>query len=262
MRTTIPLRRPNMQNVAASLHALLKCLSPSAQVALVVLGSFLWGALLFAAQAPATPQATAAPAHKPNHLHNRPRASRTLSPKAQAAPTTIAPPVPNPPDWPVNDRAASASVVWDSHGLRIDAANSSLNQILKDVSVATGAQVEGLTSDERVFGAYGPGKARDVLAQLLEGSGYNLLMMGDLGQGAPRQIVLSVRHVGNTQPAAVTDQTSSSDEDVDADEPAQPTPVPPPTRQGFGPGAVPRSPQQIMQEMQQRQQQMQQPNPQ
>ncbi|MDR3750280.1 MAG: hypothetical protein P4K94_02225 [Terracidiphilus sp.] len=229
----------------------------------VLAAAALLGALPFAAaQTPATPHASTT-AHKTARAHKRAGAAHPQPATVQATPEAVKPPAPKPPNWPANDRPANASVVWDSHGLRIDAENSSLAQILKDVSTATGAKLEGFSSDERVFGAYGPGKARDVLSQLLEGSGYNLLMMGDLGQGAPRQIVLSVRHAGSMQPAAGADQANSSDDDADADDPPQqptPTPMPTPMRQGFGPSSVPRTPQQIMQEMQQRQQQMQQPN--
>ena len=259
MRTTIPLRHPGLQNKAAGHCMLLKPLSSCVRTSLVVLAAAaLLGALPFAAQSPATPHASTT-AHKPVHAHKRPSATHPQTPAVQATQVAVTPSAPKPPNWPANDRPANASVVWDSHGLRIDAANSSLEQILKDVSTVTGAKVEGFSADERVFGAYGPGKARDVLSQLLEGSGYNLLMMGDQGQGAPRQIVLSVRHAGAAQPAAGNDQANSNDEDVDADDqPLQAPPPPTPMRQGFGPGASPRSPQQIMQEMQQRQQQMQQ----
>jgi hypothetical protein len=170
----------------------------------------------------------------------------------------IAPPAPELPHWPVNDKPAEAAVTWDSQGLRIEAANSSLRQILKDVSTATGAKVEGLGADERVFGAYGPGRARDVLSQLLQGCGYNVMMVGDLGQGTPRQIVLSSRHSGDTPNSANPSAASNSDdEDTDTDDqpqpPAQPL-VPVPSRPGVGPGSPPRTPQQIMQEMQQQQQ--------
>ena len=48
-------------------------------------------------------------------------------------------------------------------------------------------------ADERIFGTYGPGPARDVLSQLLDGSGYNVLMVGDRGAGTPRRIVLTIR---------------------------------------------------------------------
>jgi hypothetical protein len=160
--------------------------------------------------------------------------------------------VPEPPHWPVNDKPVEASVVWDSQGLRIDAANSSLQQIMKDVSTATGTKVEGLGSDQRVFGDYGPGQPRDVLSQLLQGSGYNVVMIGDQGQGAPRQVVLSLRQAANS-PSAARNTPANSDEDTEAEEPAQPQ-EPAPGRPGFAPGAPPRSPQQIMQEMQQRQQ--------
>ena len=112
--------------------------------------------------------------------------------------------------------------------------------------------------DQRVFGAYGPGLARDVLSQLLQGSGYNVLMIGDLGKGAPRQIVLSSRKDGDVKGAG--DKAAAGDEDApdnDAEEqqPQQP-PGGQPIRPGFAPGGAPRTPQQIMQELQQRQQQM------
>ena len=167
------------------------------------------------------------------------------------------------PLWPVNETPAHASVTWDSKGLRIDAANSSLMQILTDVSTATGTKVDGLNADQRIFGAYGPGLARDVLSQLLQGSGYNVLMIGDEGQGAPRQILLSSRRTGAAMQTVNNNASNNNaaDDDADVDEPPQVQQ--PPMRPGFAPGAPPRSPQQIMQEMQQRQQQMQQaPNPQ
>ena len=64
------------------------------------------------------------------------------------------------PDWPINNNPSPASVVWDANGLLINASNSSLQQILGEVSTETGTKVEGLSADQRVFGAFGPGKAR------------------------------------------------------------------------------------------------------
>jgi hypothetical protein len=139
---------------------------------------------------------------------------------------------------------------------------------MKEISNSTGVKVQGLGSDERIFGNYGPGNARDVLAQLLYGSGYNVLMVGDQGEGTPREIQLSLQSKGGASPAGgnqtVGDNQSavSNDENSDADDqPVQP-PQPPEIRNGFTPGAPPRTPQQIMQEMQQRQQQQQQNSPQ
>jgi hypothetical protein len=165
--------------------------------------------------------------------------------------------VPEVPKWPVNDQPVPASVVWDAQGLRIEAANASLQQILKDVSDATGVKVDGMSTDQRVFGVFGPGQARDVLSQLFEGSGYNILMIGDQGQGTPRQIVLSARHSGDAQPGANSAAAGGEEEapENDADDQNQPQQRPMPGRPNFGPGGQPRTPQQIMQEMQERQRQ-------
>ena len=105
--------------------------------------------------------------------------------KQEPAPVAQTPPPPPMPDWPINDKPSPASVVWDATGLRINASNSSLQQILSEVSTETGTKVEGLSADQRVYGEYGPGKARDVLSQLLQGSGYNVLLAGDHRPGRP-----------------------------------------------------------------------------
>ena len=216
----------------------------------------LFGFRPLAAQAPVSPS-KAASAHKPIHHHARPSAAKSVF--APVPPPVETPEKPPAPDWPANDKPSQASVVWDSHGLLIEARNSSLQQILDDVSTATGAKVDGLETDERVFGVYGPGQARDVLSQLLQGSGYNVMLIGDEGQGTPRQILLSSRHSGDSHSATNANQAKTDEEDNDADEQQpQESGTPPPVRPAFAPGVPPRSPQQIMQEMQQRQQQMQQ----
>jgi hypothetical protein len=177
--------------------------------------------------------------------------------------------LPPPPDWPTNDPPAAATVVYDSRGLFISASNSSLAQILKDVSTDTGAKVEGLgadprMTDQRIFGTYGPGPARDVITQLLDGSGYNILMVGDRGQGTPRRIVLSLQggsagqSATNNIPPPPSNDDSETDQPVPEPEVEQP-PTPPPST--TGPPVPMRTPQQMMQERQQQQQNEQQ-NPQ
>ncbi len=151
---------------------------------------------------PASNPAARAGAHKPVQRRKHPAHAHPLKAQAPVAPAPETPPTPEPPNWPANDKPADASVTWDSLGLLITARNSSLRQILEDVSAATGARVEGLGADQRIFGAYGPGKARDVLSQLLDGTGYNVLMIGDQGDGTPRQIVLTARGAANTQAGA------------------------------------------------------------
>ena len=145
--------------------------------------------------------------------------------------------------------------------LSVSATNSSLQQILSDVSTATGVKVEGAPSDQRVYGSYGPAPARDVLSQLLDGSGYNVLMIGDQGQGTPRTLVLTVK--SNTPaPNPALNGQARQNPDEDAEEPEQAEPIDPSTRRLPG---LNRSPQQMMQEIEQRrlqQQQQQQQQPQ
>lgn len=229
-----------------------------------VLITVMLGTGLMSAQAPSlAPSGT--PTQAPTTpSNNRPSVAHPAAKLVQPAPAPIPPPAP-PPNWPINDRPNHASVTWDSQGLGIQAANSSLMQILNDVSAATGAKVEGMGTDQRIYGQYGPGEAKDVLSQLLIGSGYNVLLAGDLGQGAPREILLSPRRtVGNASGSANRqNQNNGSDDDSsdnEVEEQPQPQPQPPPTpvRPGFSPSGPPRGPQQIMEEMQQRQLQQQQ----
>jgi len=220
-------------------------------------------------------QAAQGPAHATSQASKAHKAAKT----AKQAPAPETPPPPPMPNWPVNESPSRASVTWDSHGLRIEASNSSLQQILKDVSVETGSKVEGMVPDQRVYGSYGPGQARDVIAQLLQGSGYNVLLAGDLGSGAPRQIVLSPRRAGagsSANPESPAQDNNPDDEIPDNTEveeqpqppPQQPIPMQPNPNQGrpgFGPNGPIRTPQQVMEEMQrqqllQQQQQQQQDN--
>ena len=173
-----------------------------------------------AQQVPAPVQAPAATTAKKSPRHRaRPAEAQPPAPAEQPAP---APPQPEPPKWPVNDTPNKPSVTWDSSGLKIDANNSSLHDILKEVSTDTGAKVEGLGADERVFGAYGPGTALEVLSQLLHGSSYNVLMIGDQGAGTPRQIVLSARRTGNNPQQANAPAAAPEDQEPDEDIPDQP----------------------------------------
>ncbi|MGP8270016.1 MAG: hypothetical protein ACLQLH_08115 [Terracidiphilus sp.] len=167
------------------------------------------------------------PVRKQANRRKQPAKEKSLATKAPITPAPVqTPPTPQPPHWPANERPADASVTWDSHGLLITAQNSSLKQILDDVSAATGAKVEGLGADQRIFGAYGPGKAREVLSQLLDGTGYNVLMIGDQGEGTPRQIVLTSRNGSTTTQAAAANPAppapNAAEEDPDPnDEPAE-----------------------------------------
>jgi hypothetical protein len=223
------------------------------------------GSTVLAGQASPAPNAgvTPTPAAATAHTKNTSKSHANVAAAQPAAPVAVAPPDPPPPDWPANDQPSEATVTWDSHGLRVVAANSSLSQIMKAISTQTGATLEGFGKDERVFGIYGPGTARDVIRQLLDGSGYNVLMVGDQGQGTPRQIILTAQS-GASPTGPKAGNQNPNEEDNEAEEQAQePEPPPPPQPQppapsSAAPGVPVRSQQQIIDQMQERQRQIQQ----
>jgi len=240
----------------------------AARAVLWAIALLLSGALVNAQtkgpQANPAPAPSAAPTHKSAHTHKKPSAA-VPAPQPPPPPAPVLPPAPN---WPANDLPGAASVVYDSRGLLIVASNSSLTQILKDIATDTGAKVEGMGADERIFGTYGPGPARDVLRQLLDGSGYNVLMVGDRGAGTPRRIVLTIPPGSTMQTTASKTPAPPTNDDADSDQSApepeaeqeQPQPVP----NSSGPPVPIRTPQQMIQERNRQMQQMQngQQNPQ
>ena len=221
----------------------------------LVMNLTLAQAIPVAAQSPLTkptpaqtaPTGTAA-RPKASDAHKRPVAHGHKKTKAKPSPEVVAgvkpavpaaPPAPPKPDWPANEKPSPATIRWDASGLRIEAANSSLSEILQEIATLTGATVQGMGADQRVYGSYGPGTARDVLARLLDGSGYNLLLIGDQGSGTPRQIVLtSPNGAKSTLPARPA--TSNDDDDVAQDDQPQQDqqPTAPPQTQ-FRPGQPP-----------------------
>ncbi len=238
-----------------ALHASLKCamLSSALLAALGLIPS------LSLAQSPVPPSpAPHAPTTAKSHAH------RSAKKPPQPSPVAETPPPPPAPHWPINDSPTPPSVAWDSSGLRISASNSSLQQILNEVSTDTGTRIVGSVPDQRIYGSYGPGNARDVLSQLLQGSGYNVLLAGDIGKGAPSEVVLTPRRSGGANAPNSIDRTPQQDPDEDIpDQPEEePQPqvqqpqTPPEARPGGGPNGPNgpmRTPQQVMEEMQQRQ---------
>ncbi len=157
--------------------------------------------------------------------------------------------------------AAPARVTLSDGSLSVDAHNSSLSEILKEVGTSSGMTVDGFGKDSRVFGVYGPGPPRDVLSSLLDGAGYNFLMVGATQTGAPREIVLTARSSAPISAPAPGSSQPDEDEEPQNNFP-QAEPPPPPAQPPTMPPAEqrPRTPQEMLQELQRlRQQQMQQP---
>ena len=108
---------------------------------------------------------------------DRPRTAAPAGTPAQPAPAQQ-PPVPQVAPSMLQQPAGEAQVVFAGDTLSIRADNSSLSAILHQVAGKSGMQIDGLSGDERVFGTFGPGAPRDVLADLLNGTAYNVVLLG------------------------------------------------------------------------------------
>jgi hypothetical protein len=125
----------------------------------------------------------------------------TTPPPASSAlpatpPTATAPPVPLTPSQQPPKRAR---ITYADGTLSISADNSSLNQILHQISSDTGMKITGGVADERVFGQYGPAAPAEILAELLDGTGSNMILV-HRDDDAPSELILSPRQGGPTPP--------------------------------------------------------------
>ena len=156
-----------------------------------------------------------------------PAATSTLP----STPPTTTPAVSAPPEVPLTPAQSPpqrAEVSYVSGDLTISASNSSLNQILRDISRLTGIKITGGVSEERVFGKYGPALTGDVLRNLLEGTSANMLYIQATGSN-PSELILTTRTGGATPPnpnASRFDDTAD-DEDSTPRLPNRPPPPPP-----------------------------------
>ncbi len=116
---------------------------------------------------------------------------------------------------PKQDAAKRAQVTWMGGQLTISAENSSINQILREVSRVTGMKVTGGVADERVYGSYGPGTPEEVLERLLAGMGTNM-QLKESAENAPLELVLSPRKGGATPPgpAAYASDRDNREDDL------------------------------------------------
>jgi hypothetical protein len=183
--------------------------------------------------------------------------------------------------------AVPPQVSYQNDQLTIVAPNSTLGDILRAVRRQTGAEIEIPTATERVVTHLGPGPAREVVAELLNGSRFNYVLLGSAGNdGVLARVVLVAktgldngnapngaafaeqRPPGNVppagqQPEAAAQAQAADDTDDAADQAAaeaeaeqqqqQQAAQPPDQAQ---PGV--KTPQELLQEMQQRQLQFQQ----
>jgi hypothetical protein len=120
----------------------------------------------------------------------------------QAAPAPVPVPAPPPPPaYPVHDPAVPPEVSYVNGQLLIDAKNSTLADVLKAVEKDTGATFDISSGDtsERVVGRIGPGTPRDVMAELLNGSHFNYVMLSPIDNpSALSKVLLTPRSKGAT----------------------------------------------------------------
>jgi hypothetical protein len=171
--------------------------------------------------------------------------------------------------------AVAPQVSYQDGQLTIVAPNSTLGDILRGVRKHTAADIEiPATANERVVTRLGPGPAREVVAELLNGSRFNYILLGSPADASQLVRVVLVAKTGPDNPtepaqagnkavlpadlaaaaeapdADATDDNTDDTQDQATAEAEQP--APPPDQPGV------KTPQQMLQEMQQRQLQMQQ----
>jgi hypothetical protein len=180
-------------------------------------------------------------------------------------------------------------VSYQNSQLTIVAPNSTLGDILRAVRKQTGAEIEIPVAPERVVTHLGPGPAREVVAELLNGSRFNYVLLGSPSDEAQLTRVVLVAKTGSETvsasnapsleeqqrlgivpptgnpgaalpeqgPEATDAEATEDNTDENADQAAQEAEQqPPPSDQ---PGV--KTPQQMLQEMQQRQLMLQQQQP-
>ena len=205
-----------------------------------------------------------------------PAAHRTRKAKKQELP-----PLPSGTQGPVPQipldaiPAVAPTISYQDGMLTIVAPNSSLGDILRGVRKHTSADIDiPTTANERVVTRLGPGPAREVVAELLNGSHFNYILLGSPENANQLVKVVLVAKTGPDNPppppataaenpAAVPNNNAGDAPDAEVvDETAEEPQEPPaeaeqtPPAPGEQPGV--KTPQQLLQEMQQRQLQMQQ----
>jgi hypothetical protein len=220
---------------------------------------------------------------------------------AQPAETVAAPAQPVVPPTMAQLPATPPKVTYQNGALFINAENSTLGDILREVQKHTGATIDvPPNASERVVARLGPAPPRDVLASLLNGSSFNYVMVGSATDpNALATVMLTMKTGGGVMPQptqtaevyqpppvrtgfvpppipaqpAVTsgdekdeEDTDEADDSADQDQPAgQPgqanANAPAPTPDPQQPNAGPKSPQQIMEMLRQNRQQQKTDNP-
>jgi hypothetical protein len=101
---------------------------------------------------------------------------------AQAQQSQLAAEPTDPPRLTLAQMPPSPPVALYQNGqVTIEALNATLSDVLRAACKQTGTALDlPPGADERVVGTYGPGPPREVIASLLNGSGFNYVMLGSV----------------------------------------------------------------------------------
>lgn len=176
-------------------------------------------------------------------------ATSTLPPTAptSASAQPVAPTTPVPatvPLTPAQEQPKHAQVTLANGALSVTADNSSLNQILRQIAGNTGMKITGGVSDERVFGHYGPAPTAQILAELLDGTDSNMILVQRDNNPEPAELILTPRQGGASPPnpnASAFDERSEPQE-ASPGRAAQPAPAAAPNYNSSVPPANPGAP--------------------
>src|SRR5436190_6127127 len=228
-------------------------------------------------------------APKQSSIHKtKPKAPEKAVQQIDTPTDVVPPPQPaTPPPTPEQGPSSPPDVSFQGGQLVIVARNSTMGDVLNAVKQKTGASVEmPASSSERVVGKFGPGAPRDVMAQLLNGSHFDYVLLGSPADpGALKKVLLMARASGpqqsqpqpQTQPSAPNFQQNpnlqavpevENDQPVEENNPDTSQDVRPseeeqqqqqeqePPQPGAN-GPVVKTPEQLLRELQQQQQQQQ-----
>lgn len=169
-------------------------------------------------------------------------AQSTLPPTSPTAPPTVtatAQPVASVAAVPASH---PAKVTYADGQLQVTADNSSLNQILREISRITGMKITGGVDDQRVFGVYGPAAPAQILGDLIQGTGSNMLLR-ETATAAPSELILTPREGIVTPPNPNAPGFEGRDSSDQSQQAPVPQPVAPPVhRVEYPPGLPGRGP--------------------
>lgn len=180
------------------------------------------------------------------------------------------PPAPAVPLRPSQMPAVPPRVSLVDGALTIVAENSTMADIFTQLRAATGIKIEtiGGPSGERVAARIGPAPIRDVILSLVQGSGYDFIILGVEGQpNAVERVILTPKTSGGAVTASAPQrgpstyntvytppQPEPTDDDGNEGFAPQPMPQPNPSEQNAMPGNQPgtnqpKTPEQLLEEL-------------